>query len=96
MTRLFLSMFLVMALSGCHRHVATSEDCRFILDRIVELELHELGFRDPALAVRKVAMAERLFAADLLTCTGVRIKETAIDCVRQATSVEEISHRCLR
>jgi hypothetical protein len=92
----FSALLLVAALAGCHRHPATPAECRTILDRIVELELRELGFRDPALQQRKIAAAEQLFAPDLVRCSGVRVRDSALSCVRIATSVEELSHRCLR
>ncbi len=92
---LFL-LFLGFFGGACHRHRATPAECRFILERIVELELHELGFRDPVLAQRKSAAAQRTFSPDLEQCAGVRMQDGAMACVRQAKSVEEISHRCLR
>lgn len=96
MRRVVVGLLLACAVGGCRRHPASAEDCVAILDRIVELELHELGFRDPVLARRKSEQARRLLAADLGRCRGVRIRDRALECVRTARSVEEISHRCLR
>ena len=36
----------VLAACGCGRHKASSEDCKSVLDRIIELELSESGYRD--------------------------------------------------
>lgn len=66
-----------------------------ILGRIIELELHELGFRDPVLAQRRTAEAERLLGPDLRRCVGVPVRDQALECVRRSRNVEEISHRCL-
>jgi hypothetical protein len=98
MTRVLLPFLLALALplAGCHRHPATPEDCRYILARIVELELHELGFRDPVLARRKVAAVQSALSGELAHCTGVPVRQGAMACVQRARSVEELSHRCLR
>ena len=48
----FVGLVTLTTLGGCHRHYATPADCLGILDRLVELELKEQGFRDPALAPR--------------------------------------------
>jgi hypothetical protein len=96
MRRLVLVALLCATAAGCRRHAATADDCRLILARIVELELRELGFRDAALADRKRTELRRTLGAELSRCEGVRVRAGAMDCVRQATTVEEISHRCLR
>ena len=62
--------------------------------RLVDLELEERGFRDPALTARRRAEAERTHAADLAACEGKRMPRSAMACVRAATSSEELSHRC--
>jgi hypothetical protein len=88
--------FSVVLQVGCTGRRATREDCRQILDRLVDLELQERGFRDPALAARSRALAETTFASDLSACEGRRIPRTALSCVQSAATSEEISHRCLR
>jgi hypothetical protein len=80
----------------CGSRPATQADCRQILDRIVDVELNERGFHDPALAARRREEAEAAYAADILRCVGGRIARGAMECVRSATTSEEISHRCLR
>ncbi len=75
---------------------ATQENCRLILDRLVDLELAERGFRDPALAARWRAEARATHAADLATCEGKRMPRAALACVQTATRSGEISDRCFR
>jgi len=91
-----LSFCLTVGASGCHRRHATEEDCARILDRIVEIELSERGFRDPILLERKRSTMHRLLDSELRECVGKRLNRTAISCVGHATSSEELSHRCLR
>lgn len=83
-------------LRGCHQHRATAADCNAILTRIVQIELREQGFRDPALVDRKRAELQQRFATDLAACEGRPITADAMSCVQQAKSAEEISHTCLR
>ena len=87
-----LSIVLVLAsLSGCRRERATA-----ILDRIVDVELDEQGFRDPALLARKKLEMRRLLEGDLRRCTGRQLRHSALACVKAALTTEEISHVCLR
>ena len=60
-------------LGGCHRHTATAADCRAILDRLVELELKEQGFHDPALVPRWQEELARRFDDDLRRCRAIRV-----------------------
>ena len=80
--------------AGCGGRRATREDCLQIFHRLVDLELEERGFRDPSLAARRRAEAERTHAADVAACEGKRMPRAAMECVRAATTSEEISHRC--
>ena len=96
MRSLALMLVLLFACSGCHRQRASSADCAEILDRVVALELGELGFRDPALVDRKTREVRTTFAGELNRCEGGGMKPGAMDCVRAARTTEEISHRCLR
>ena len=89
--------WLALALwSGCGGRPATDGECRAILDRIVELELGEQGFRDPVLAARKKSELGRRLAPELGLCVGRRLPPDAMACVAVARSTEELSHRCLR
>ncbi len=82
-------------LSGCRGATATARDCGEILDRIVQLELEEKGFRDPVLRDRKRREVRQLLASELKECEGKRLSPGALACIRQATNTEKISHECL-
>lgn len=84
------------ALSGCHRHDATVADCRAILDRLVELELKEQGFRDPALVPRWQEDLARQLGDNLARCRSVRVGDDLDSCLRAAQNPEEIAHRCVK
>jgi hypothetical protein len=86
----------VTSLFGCRRDRATAEVCGAILDRIVEVELDEQGFRDAALAAQKKLELRRLLEADLRRCFGRKLRSDALACVKVARTTEEISHVCLR
>jgi len=91
-----LPAVLVGTLTSCRGEQATAEFCSVVLDRIVEVELAELGFRDPALAEMKRRDMRRAFAAEVQRCVGRRVAPGALACVRAAVSTEEIAHQCLR
>ena len=95
MRRLAIALCLIAA-PGCSRGRASAEDCREIFDRIVELELRERGFRDPALTARKRRELGRRLAGELDACVGRPLDPGALPCLRSATTNEEITHRCLR
>jgi hypothetical protein len=94
--RTLLAWWALAMVLGCSREVASPEDCRLILDRIVEVELRERGYRDAVLLERKKEELRRLLSPELRRCEGRGLRGNAIDCVRKASSNEEISHRCLR
>jgi len=80
---------------ACRREHATAPLCAAILDRIVELELAEQGFRDPALATQKKRELRMLLDPQLRSCVGRKMRHDAMACVGNARSTEEISHVCL-
>jgi hypothetical protein len=86
----------LILLAACRGEPATTEDCRYILDRIVALELAEQGYRDAALTQRKQEIFAQRVAAELARCEGVRLPAGARECVAAAASSEQISHECLR
>jgi hypothetical protein len=81
---------------GCRSTRATADDCARILDKIVELELHERGFRDPVLLRRKRDELHRRLGSELIECEGKLMRADAIGCLQHAKTTEEISHECLR
>ncbi|HVW27861.1 MAG TPA: hypothetical protein VHC69_20990 [Polyangiaceae bacterium] len=92
----FASACSVFGVLGCRSGRATADDCARILDKIVELELHERGFRDPVLLQRKRDELRRRLGSELDECEGKSMRAGAIGCVEHATTTEEISHQCLR
>jgi hypothetical protein len=86
----------LLGIAGCGNGRATPQACDEIFDRIVELELRELGFRDPALLTRKRAQLRRVLAPEIERCHGRPLPEDALRCLRGATSTEQVSHGCLR
>ena len=87
---------LALGAASCRRERATAAQCERILDRIVELELGERGFRDAALARRKKVELRARLGPELRRCQGRLIHREALDCIEQAKNTEEIGHRCLR
>ena len=81
---------------SCARELASEQQCHAIFDRIVDIELEELGFRDPALAARHKADLQRRYARTLRDCVGHAISERAMTCVATARTTEELSHKCLQ
>ena len=77
----------VLASTGCHRRTASAADCAAVLDRLVELELNESGYRDPVLRAR--------WQRDLARCRGLTVRNDLAKCLPAARSPEEITHRCL-
>jgi hypothetical protein len=85
----------LLAAPGCRRQPASVEDCRAVLDRIIELELSEAGYRDPVLRARWHQDLGRRFAPDLERCRGLRMHTDLRDCLKEARTPDEIAHRCL-
>jgi hypothetical protein len=80
--------------AGCHRHPATGDDCRAVLDRLIDLELAESGYRDAALAARwKTELAGR-FGGDLGRCVGMGVRDDLRACLAAARTPEVIAHDC--
>lgn len=91
------SLLLCLAtLSACDGERASEEQCRSIFDRLVVLELEEMGFDDPALAERRQAELSARYRDDLAACVGRRLPAGAMTCVATAENAEVISHDCLQ
>ena len=94
--RVLAALASLALLAGCHRHTATAGNCRAILDRLVEMELKESGFRDPALVPRWQGELARRFDDDLHRCQTIQVGDDLSACVRAAQNPEDIAHRCVK
>lgn len=88
-------VLLSAALAGCG-HPATREECDQLLAKSAEIELRGQRVTDPATIAERTAAARATpkgvdFTAQ---CVGKRITQSALDCVRQATTAEQFDH-CL-
>lgn len=85
----------LVTLAACHR--ATEQECKQIIDRIVELELREQGITDKAM-VEQRKQAARAHKHDELAkdCVGKRISKSALQCIQSAQTADEITDKCLR
>ena len=90
------TLLLAFALSGCG-HPATREECDQIIDKVVELELRGQNINDPAVvAQRKVDTRNKLGADLQKKCEGRKMTKGTMDCVKSATSYDDIENRCFR
>lgn len=99
MTRSVLALILVASLpmlAACHERAATRAECQLILDRIITIELGELGYRDPIFARRKQSELRERLKSRVDDCIGRPIPTHAITCIPNATTTEHLSHDCLR
>jgi hypothetical protein len=85
-----------LLVAACSSEAATRDQCRMIFDRMVLLELREMGFADPALAARRQTELAQRYGKELDACVGQPLAPGALRCVSDASTAEEISHRCLR
>jgi hypothetical protein len=90
-----LLAFVTAGSSGCHQHRATTEDCHAVLDRLVEIELNESGYRDPILHARWRDELERWFSADVDRCRGRKIRDDFRSCLKKVKTSEQVAQRCL-
>jgi hypothetical protein len=85
----------ILIVPACGRRAATEPDCRMVLDRMIDVELDESGFRDPVLRARSRENLGRRFSVDLERCKGLMIPKDLHICLASARTTEEIVHRCL-
>lgn len=90
------ALLLLALLPGCSAPRASRDECERILERIVEIELVEQGYRDRALVERKQSEAHHRFAPDVERCIGRRIPRDAMACIEAAKDTETLTHDCLR
>jgi len=83
-----------LAIAGCG-HAATRAECDEIFDKSAEIELRSQNVTDPA-EIQKRTAAVRAARGEELTkkCVGRRITKNALECVRKATTAEQVD-RCL-
>jgi hypothetical protein len=93
--RWFVLIVVVTVASSCHRRLASEEDCKSVLNRLIELELNESGYRDAVLRARWQQELGNRFAPDLKRCRGLEVRNNLNACLATAQSSEEITHRCL-
>lgn len=86
---------ILVLLGACHSQHATEEICTRILDRLVDLELHERGYRDPHLLEVHTLDMRKKFSASLKSCIGRPLSRGAAQCIEQAKTTEALIHSCL-
>ena len=91
-----LTCLLLVQGVGCGSRRASPEDCERIFDRMVDVELKELGYRDPALSELKRNQLKQRFAAEIGKCAGGKLSPHGLSCIETAQTGEQISHVCLR
>ena len=84
----------VAFLAACG-HPATREECDELFTKNAEIELRTQKVTDPKLIVDRIAVA-RSAEGDAFVgrCVGKRITPRALECVRRATTGEQVD-RCL-
>lgn len=73
---------------------ATPAQCEQILDRLVQLRLEERGFQDPALVTARRAAFREVLAAELHSCSGLRLETGAMECVQNAKTGDALLNTC--
>ena len=90
------AVFGLTTLTACERERATRFQCEEIFERLIILELREMGFNDAELSKRWIARLRRRYRAELEECVGKGIPAEAMRCIESAKSAEVLSHTCLR
>jgi hypothetical protein len=89
-----LMLALGFVLVGCGRP-ATRAECDEIFDKSAAIELAAQNVTDPAEVQKRTAAVRAARGDDLVSkCVGRRITQRAMECVRKATSAEQVD-RCL-
>jgi hypothetical protein len=90
-----LLLGLGLALAGCG-HPATKEECEELFAKSAEIELRGQNVTDPkTIADRTAAARATPRGSEFATqCAGKRITQSALGCVRKATTVDQFD-KCL-
>ena len=87
---------LTLSLSACQQHErATLSDCERLFERLVELELREMGYHDPTLAERWQLTLKGRYQEHIKGCVDRPLAPHALRCAQEATLAEQVSHECL-
>jgi hypothetical protein len=84
------TLVLSLSMLACGRS-ATTEDCKMIYEKNIEVEMRSLAKADDATIERKKAELRTAFDADLKQCVGKRVTESVLACVRGATTPEQMA-----
>jgi hypothetical protein len=85
---------LPLVLVGCG-HPATVEDCEAIVERIARLELEKRNPGQPEAVEREVQKTkDAVRQATMSQCVGKRITRSALECVRDARTSEQVVNEC--
>ena len=95
MTHRLLIVAMLTWLGGCEQSSASEAECQAIFDRIVEIEIGEMGFADPALTTHTQNALRSQFRDVIAQCVGRPLPPGAMTCIAKANSAEYLSHRCL-
>ena len=82
-------------LVGCASERASSDQCREIFNRLVVLELRQMGFDDPALAARRQTALATRFQNELDACLGRPLPAGALACLQTANTSATLAQNCL-
>jgi hypothetical protein len=74
---------------------ATQQDCELIVDRNVEVQMKAMNFKDPDQIAKRQAEMRAQLGDELKACVGRRITDGTIECVKKATTGDELD-ACLR
>jgi len=87
--RRHLLLFLAILAGGCG-HPATMAECESILETITRLELKEtLGTKSQDVVLREIRETKQALKDNTLKdCVGKRITDSALECVRQASTAQ--------
>jgi hypothetical protein len=76
-------------------HKATENDCAFILNRNVEVQMKAMHISDPVAIDKRKQEVQTSLKAELTGCVGKRITDAMMACVARAESAEDID-ACMR
>jgi len=79
---------------GCG-HKASENDCEFILNRNVEVQMKAMHITDPVAIDKRKQEIQSSLKAELAGCVGKRITDAMMACVARAQSAEDIDG-CMR